>query len=335
MGQNGCAKMTENKVPTPLAEEDYDAIEAAVMETQRGRWFLSEFARRNRNSDTVILLDAIKKLERAVEQPAAGLEHEQVRFDLMEMASEIAQTRLDIAAIAPKDGGESQLTSVADELGSVVTATEEATYKILAGAEGVQEMVWRMRDSEAGDGDCDRLEQFATDIFSACDFQDLTGQRIAKVVHVLGYIEERLNSMIEIWGDDSLIDQSERSDDLEITDSYLQAHVAINQDTVDDLMFEAAEHASDASKAALPAPVPIEPVEAEGDEEAHEPEESDDSNLWVVDDEPEEPENGNPELNASAPQLLSASAAESIDDRSVSASDIEGLSQDEKTALFT
>ena len=327
--------MTENKVPTPLAEEDYDAIEAAVMETQRGRWFLSEFARRNRNSDTVILLDAIKKLERAVEQPAAGLEHEQVRFDLMEMASEIAQTRLDIAAIAPKGGEHSQLTSVADELGSVVTATEEATYKILAGAEGVQELVWRMRDTNLGEDNCAQLEQFATAIFNACDFQDLTGQRIAKVVHVLGYIEERLNSMIEIWGDDSLIDQSERSEDLEITDSYLQAHVAITQDTVDDLMFDGTERSPEAAEAALPAPVPIEPVEAEIEDDAVPSESPDDSNLWVVDDEPGEPENGNPELNTSAPQLLSASAVESIDDRSVSASDIEGLSQDEKTALFT
>ena len=330
--------MTENKVPTPLAEEDYDAIEAAVMETQRGRWFLAEFARRNRNSDTLILLDAIKKLERAMEQPAAGLEHEQVRFDLMEMASEIAQTRLDIAAIAPKDGGESQLTSVADELGSVVTATEEATYKILAGAEGVQEIVWRMRDSSAGDDDCARLEQFATDIFSACDFQDLTGQRIAKVVHVLGYIEERLNSMIEIWGDDSLIDQSERSDDLEITDSYLQAHIAINQDTVDDLMFDGAGGPAGTAEAALPAPVPIEPIEgevAEIENEAAQPESQDESNLWVVDDEPEEPEDSNSDTDPSAPQLLSATAIESIDDHELSPSDIDGLSQDEKTALFT
>lgn len=327
--------MTENKVPTPLAEEDYDAIEAAVMETQRGRWFLAEFARRNRNSDTVILLDAIKKLERAVEQPAASLEHEQVRFDLMEMASEIAQTRLDIAAIAPKDGEHSQLTSVADELGSVVTATEEATYKILAGAEGVQEMVWRMRDSDAGEDDCARLEQFATDIFSACDFQDLTGQRIAKVVHVLGYIEERLNSMIEIWGDDSLIDQSERSEDLEIADSYLQSHVAITQDTVDDLMFDGACSPAEAAEAALPAPVPIEPVEDEIETDEGQPASRDESNLWVVDDEPEEPEDGAPELNASPPELLSASAVEAIDGREVSSADIDGLSQDEKTALFT
>lgn len=49
--------------PPSLPEEDYEAIEAAVMETARGRWFLMEFARRNRNADTRVLLEAIARLE--------------------------------------------------------------------------------------------------------------------------------------------------------------------------------------------------------------------------------------------------------------------------------
>jgi hypothetical protein len=49
--------------PPGIPEEDYDAIEAAVMETARGRWFLMEFARRNRTADTKVLLEAIQRLE--------------------------------------------------------------------------------------------------------------------------------------------------------------------------------------------------------------------------------------------------------------------------------
>ena len=253
--------MTDSNSQTPLAEQDYDAIQAAVMETSRGRWFLAEYARRNRNSDTTVLLDAIKKLERAIEQPAASLEHEQVRFDLMEMASEIAQTRMDIAAIAPKGGEENHLSSVATELDSVVEATEAATYKILTGAENVQEAVWKMRDRGADEEDCQLLEQCATDIFSACDFQDLTGQRIAKVVNVVGYIEERLNSMIEIWGDESLIAMTQAPDDLELRNSYLQSHVAITQDTVDDLMFDGQGCPATHIAGELPAPLPVAPLD--------------------------------------------------------------------------
>jgi len=50
----------------PISETDYDAIEAAVKETARGRWFLEEFAQRNRNTDTKLVLDAIQRLQRSV-----------------------------------------------------------------------------------------------------------------------------------------------------------------------------------------------------------------------------------------------------------------------------
>jgi hypothetical protein len=47
----------------PLADSDYDTILAAVMETARGRWFLHEYARRNRNADTGTVLAAIGRIE--------------------------------------------------------------------------------------------------------------------------------------------------------------------------------------------------------------------------------------------------------------------------------
>lgn len=51
--------MTDN----PLRNEDFEAIEAAVMETARGRWFLAEHARRQRLAETVGVFDAITSLE--------------------------------------------------------------------------------------------------------------------------------------------------------------------------------------------------------------------------------------------------------------------------------
>ena len=55
----------------PLDTVDYEAIEAAVMETPRGRWFLSEFLRRHQAKETTRLLDAIARLERALQREAA------------------------------------------------------------------------------------------------------------------------------------------------------------------------------------------------------------------------------------------------------------------------
>jgi hypothetical protein len=48
---------------TMPGEADYDAIREAFMETSRGRWFLSEYARRNRNADTRMVLDAVARIE--------------------------------------------------------------------------------------------------------------------------------------------------------------------------------------------------------------------------------------------------------------------------------
>src|ERR1700692_4787944 len=59
---------------TQPREEDYEAISDAFMETSRGRWFLSEYAKRNRNADTRMVLDAVARIEEnlaAQRRPAA------------------------------------------------------------------------------------------------------------------------------------------------------------------------------------------------------------------------------------------------------------------------
>src|SRR5215470_19222336 len=53
--------------PRPPVEGDYDAICATVRQSARGRWFLDEYARRNRNADTRLVLAAIGRLETVVQ----------------------------------------------------------------------------------------------------------------------------------------------------------------------------------------------------------------------------------------------------------------------------
>src|SRR3954447_7637089 len=48
------------------SEADYDAIREAFMETARGRWFLGEYAKRNRNADTSMVLDAVARIEATI-----------------------------------------------------------------------------------------------------------------------------------------------------------------------------------------------------------------------------------------------------------------------------
>ncbi len=53
---------------TATDEPDYDAIEAAVMQTARGRWFLSEYLRRHQNDETRRLAAALRRLATAQER---------------------------------------------------------------------------------------------------------------------------------------------------------------------------------------------------------------------------------------------------------------------------
>ena len=186
---------------TPPTEADYEAIATAVMETLRGRWFLAEYAKRNRNADTELILKGLDRIERLLhERPPAVSPAERVRIDLVEMAKAIAQTRSEIAAIKPDGDAKGTLSEATEELDSIVQTTERATSDILAAAEQVQEIAWTLRE-RGTDGDiCDSLDRRATDIYSACSFQDLTGQRTRKVVDVLHFLEERIRTMIEIWG---------------------------------------------------------------------------------------------------------------------------------------
>jgi hypothetical protein len=66
----------------PSNDAEYNAVYAAVTATERGRWFLAEFANRNRKADTDLILAAISRIEAAIgtgaAPPPAALPHEAV-----------------------------------------------------------------------------------------------------------------------------------------------------------------------------------------------------------------------------------------------------------------
>lgn len=190
------------QVPTvsSLSEADYEAIESAVVETARGRWFLAEYARRNRHADTTMLLTALNRIEAVMRGEQAAQSADRFRFDLVEMAKAISRTKAEIAAIKPDSAHSGKFGEASEELDSIVLSTERATSDILAAAEQIQELAWTMREQGVGEAICDLLDAQATDIYMACSFQDLTGQRTKKVIGVLRYLEGRINAMIDIWG---------------------------------------------------------------------------------------------------------------------------------------
>ena len=118
------------------------------------------------------------------------------------MASSIRETRLEIASIKPDDSANNRIMAATEELDAIVTATERATTDILASAERLQELSEKLINSDAPKDVAEEIESIATNIFTLCSFQDITGQRTTKVVNTMRYLEQRVNAMIEIWGTD-------------------------------------------------------------------------------------------------------------------------------------
>lgn len=93
-------------------QKDYEAIEGAVRESPRGRWFLGEFARRNRAADTLMLLEAIRKLERGVAENST----DQLSADLAAELHDLSET---IASTIDRGAGGTELPRAVDRLARI------------------------------------------------------------------------------------------------------------------------------------------------------------------------------------------------------------------------
>lgn len=115
----------------------------------------------------------------------------------------IKRTRGELGALNPKGGKKAQFHRATDELDAVVTDTEGATDSILEMAETIDALATRLSKSpnleEAEQGLVEEIREHTVHIFEACNFQDITGQRISKVVGLMHFIETRLATMAEIW----------------------------------------------------------------------------------------------------------------------------------------
>jgi chemotaxis protein CheZ len=130
-------------------------------------------------------------------------EIDRVRNEVLGIASRIEQTKREIGALKHPLAREDKLSTASMELSSVVAQTEDATSRIFDNVERIEEISREVRSMNIDDFAKDRVSEMSdlcTNIIEACSFQDLTGQRINKVVRTLAFIEERVQKMLEIWG---------------------------------------------------------------------------------------------------------------------------------------
>ncbi|CAN1544928.1 hypothetical protein MCEMSEM23_01922 [Rhabdaerophilaceae bacterium] len=171
------------------------------METERGRWFLAEYAKRHRHAETVTILEAIDKLSHSIpSRQAFVIGSEDLHRQILDMARAILRTEQELRSMRKKDAKGAQFAAASTALDSVIGTTEQATSAILSAAERVQEIAWTLREKGFDTATCEELDASATEIYTACGFQDLTAQRIAKAIETLKFLDKRIRILVEAAG---------------------------------------------------------------------------------------------------------------------------------------
>lgn len=168
-----------------------------------------------------------------------------LKTEVRALSRSIHDTKREIKALGMNE--DDQFSIVTSELDEIVAATERATETILNSAEKIDDLAQQLRQHSP--------DQFVTQLtdemlentiamFEACNFQDLCGQRTTKVVNSLKFIEERVDNMLEIWGEENF-------DTIDHPDS-VQAEMA-GKDVHGEALHGPAEHGGGISQADIDA----------------------------------------------------------------------------------
>ena len=151
----------------------------------------------------------------------------------------IRRARTEISELRPNDLKQEKIPRAGLELEAIVAWTEKATGTIMDAAEEI------MSADATSENYVESINDACMRIFEACSFQDITGQRITKVVSTLTYIEERLHGLQDAWGPgiedaDGEVGDPGQDDDARLDKDLLNGPAldgeGILQDQVDDLL---------------------------------------------------------------------------------------------------
>ncbi len=135
--------------------------------------------------------------------PAAPLgEARKLKIELDVIGEAIRQTRTEISTLQDQGFDGARVARVAHELSAVVSGTEQATDQILRAAEAIDEIAATLCATLKTPHErtlAEEIQDRITQVFEACNFHDLTGQRISKVGATLTLVEDHIARMNEIW----------------------------------------------------------------------------------------------------------------------------------------
>lgn len=164
----------------------------------------------------------------------------QLYRELEALAQYIQDAKKELASLRPADIRDQHIPTATDELDAVVGATEQATFAIFDACDAIGVIAGRIDGENAA-----QLTDATTRIFEACNFQDITGQRITKVVRALKHIEAKVDALVAFFGDEMThvtpppVDEApaeSRDPDKDLLHGPQMPGNAIDQDEIDRLL---------------------------------------------------------------------------------------------------
>lgn len=200
-----------------LSDSEFSQYEISIGGTEKGKAFLRAYCERMQ-ADTLreirdLLKGSLRQNGSAKPDDSDPADLTVLRQQVQMLQKSIDQIGQDICALRPHESGHDRIAAATGELDAIVTTAEQATFSILDAAEQLQMLVSEIPEGRLPNELRVRIDSRVTEILTACSFQDLTGQRTSKVIRMLQILEERVNSMVTLWGGPGTLPMPSQSND--------------------------------------------------------------------------------------------------------------------------
>lgn len=178
-------------------EAEYRTIERALLDSARGRWFLTEHGRRARRLDSALLEDAIGRLQGSLREPPALLG--QLKAEVERMNADIAQSRRELL---------SRQTGDANDRADTTRPVSSSVQEMLRAAEAIHEKAWQLHGNEIDAARCEAIARDAARISALGQAQAIESQRATAFAGTLDRLEQRLSAVLATIVHEMEVDQT-------------------------------------------------------------------------------------------------------------------------------
>lgn len=148
------------------------------------------------NVDPQDIVDVVESIMSSISGDISSI-NQRLYSEIEALARFINTAKGEIAALRPSEIKDRHLATASDELDEIVNHTEQATNSIFEAVETIEGLCGDMTEPVA-----EKITDAVTTVYEACSFQDITGQRIGKIVSALHHIDDKIEGLLEAFGRD-------------------------------------------------------------------------------------------------------------------------------------